>query len=136
MLTAEMKKKAVTLKEVTPLFITKKGMPYKEKLMTLREICEECSKPLPERTRANASEYQYLQQLALSVLSALKKQFYEHHCFFVAPNIDGIIHYGFTSDMELIDNYCARVHVRMIGYKALEQTVQSLRTQKLLKGNE
>lgn len=90
----------IKLKETRPLFLTKQGMPRKECLMTIDEICDELGKSISD----NPIERHYQLQFARSVLSALKRWFHQHHAFFIAPRIEGQVYYGFTNDDRLVEN--------------------------------
>ena len=112
----------ISLKETRPLFLTKEGMPRKERLLTIEEICNELDKPISD----DSIERAYQLQFARSVMSALKKFFREHHIIFIAPKIEGEIYYGFSSKPELIENYIDRVHKIALSYRHIENEVKMI----------
>lgn len=112
----------IKLKETRPLFLTKQGVPRKEQLMTIDEVCDELGKPLSDDPVQRA----YQLNFARSVMSALKKFFHKHHILFVAPRIEGTVYYGFTHDPELIENYKRRVHGLMLAYRRIESNVKQI----------
>jgi hypothetical protein len=117
----------IKLKETRPLFLTKQGLPRKECLLTLDEICEELGKPISD----DPVERAYQLQFARSIMSSLKRFFYQHHILFVAPRIEGIVYYGFTNDAELIENYKLRVHALMLSYRRIENEVKQIESGQL-----
>lgn len=112
----------IKLKETRPLFLTKQNIPRKECLLTIDDICDELGKPLS----SDPIERSYQHRFALSVVSALKKFFHQHHILFVAPRIEGTVYYGFTNDPKLIENYRNRLHNLALSYRRIENEVKQI----------
>ena len=118
----------ISLREARPLFLTKEGMPRKEYLRKLTEICEELGKPISEDIKI---ERAYQRSIALSVMSATGKFFREHHIFFICPKIEGEVYYGFSSNQEYVDNYLSRIHERALSSRRIESDVKMISTGQL-----
>jgi len=114
----------ISVKETRPLFLTKDGMPRKEQLMTIHEVCDELGKPISD----DRVERNYQMSIARAVMSALKKFFRAHHIVFIAPKIEDTVYYGFSGDKELMENYISRVHKMALSYRRIESDVKMIAT--------
>jgi hypothetical protein len=112
----------INVRETRPLFLTKEGMPRKERLMTIEEACEELDKPISE----DPIKRNYQLRTAYAVMGALKKFFREHHIQFIAPRIEGKTYYGFSGDPQLVENYISQVHKLALSYRRIENDVKMI----------
>lgn len=112
----------IKLTEARELYLSDSGLPPAEMLMTIDQVCDELGKPISN----DRYERQYQLNLARTVMSALKRDFGKHHILFVAPKIGGKVHYGFTNDPELIENYISRIHKLALTYRRLESQVKQI----------
>ena len=117
----------ISVKEARPLFLTKDGMPRKEKLLTIEQVFDELEKPISTDT----AERSYQLSVAYAVMGALKKFFKAHHIIFIAPKIEDKVYYGFSGDEQLVENYISRVHAAALSYRRLENDVKMLSTGQL-----
>lgn len=122
----------ISVKEARPLFLTRDGMPRKECLLLIEEICAELHKPLSGDPVKRA----YQLQFARSVMSAIKKYFHEHHVGFIAPRIEGKdgthrVYYGFSGDQKLVENYIERIHRHALSYRRIENEMKLISTGQL-----
>jgi len=112
----------IRVKETSQLFLTKQGLPKKEFLLDINQICNALGKPIPE----NQPYRTYYRGGAVSVMSKVKKNFYKHHILFINPKIDGVVYYGFSSDLEKINNCINRVEKVVKSYKVIEKKAKTL----------
>jgi len=108
----------IKLTEAREIFLTKAGMPRKECMLTIDDVCDILDKPISE----DKLERMYQLNVARSVMSGLKKFFRQHHILFVNPRIEKTVYYGFTSDEGMINNSIDRAHKMAIAYKAIEKS--------------
>jgi hypothetical protein len=112
----------IKAKETRNLFLTKNGMPKKNILMTLEEICENLGKPLPQ----DKIERFYVRAINTSCVRDTRKYFHEHHIMFIAPRINGAVYYGFSTNQKLLDNYSERLSKKTKSHALIERQAKSI----------
>jgi len=88
----------------------------------VEEVYDACDIQLSE----NKYEMLYQKRTGQSVLSSVKKFFNNNHINFVAPKIDGAVHYGFTNDRALIENYMDRMTSYYKAYGRAHRTAKMI----------
>lgn len=92
-------------KEVKPIFYCKNGMPRKDILLNAFEVATRAGYTIPTK----AIEKQYFMQRMYLVLYAIKKQAIEHNILFITPKLGRFVYYGFSKDIDKIENSGNRV---------------------------
>jgi len=93
------------VKKVKPTFYCKNGMPRKDVLLNAFEVAERAGYHIPSEPIKKS----YFMQRLYAVLYAIKKQAIEHNILFITPKLGRLVYYGFSKDMDKIENSGNRV---------------------------
>lgn len=112
----------IKAKEVRELFLNKNGMPKKDCLMSMDQVCEALAKPVPQ----SGPERYYVRAVNHSVMTNTRKYFHNHHIMFIAPKIGATVLYGFSRKQAYIDNYMERLHGKTKTHAVIEGTFKHI----------
>jgi len=93
------------VKKVKPVFYCKNGMPRKDVLLNAFEAAEQAKYSIP----SDSIKKSYFMQRMYAVLCAIKKQAIEHNILFITPKLGRFVYYGFSKDIDKIENSGTRV---------------------------
>jgi len=86
--------------DIRKLFVTKKGMPKKEFLITTTELIENFISDFEEKEKY---EKFYIRSIFNSYISYCRNYFRDHNCNWVDPKVEGEIKHGFTKNQSFIE---------------------------------
>lgn len=109
-------------KETRDLFLTKAGMPKKNYLVNMDQICEALGKPMP----VSGPERYYARVVNGNVVRDTRKYFHSHHIMFIAPKIEGTVFYGFSTNQAHLDNYMERLKNKTKSHAIIESVAKSI----------
>jgi len=95
------------VKKVKPTFYRNDGMPRKDILLNAFEAAEKAGYKIPN----GKEEKYYFMQMMYAVLHSIKKQALEHSILFITPKIGKYVYYGFSKDIDKIENSGNRVEM-------------------------
>lgn len=90
----------ISVKETTPLYLTKDGLPRKERLLSLDDVHEALEKNYSD----DPIERYYQKNIGAAVMSALGKKMRAHNIVWITPKIGGTVYYGLSCDEEKRQN--------------------------------
>lgn len=108
--------------ETRNLFLTRNGMPKKNYLVSMEQICEALGKPMPE----SGHERYYARIVNGNVIRDTRKYFHSHHIMFIAPRIEGLVYYGFSTKQAHVDNYMERLNNKTKQHAIIESVAKSI----------
>lgn len=112
----------LTVKETLPLYLTKDGLPRKERLLSLDDVHE----ALEINYSHNPLERRYQRNFGISVMSALGKKMRAHNVVWISPIIEGVIYYGVSQDQEKRENSLHRCEERRKAFTRIENQHRAL----------
>lgn len=108
--------------ETRNLFLTKAGMPKKNYLVSLEQICDALGKTLPE----SGMERYYASGMNRHVVRDTRRYFHNHHIMFIAPRIEGTVYYGFSTNQAHLDNYMERLKQKTKTHAIIEGVAKQI----------
>jgi len=94
----------ISVKEATPLYLTRDGLPRKERLLSLDDVHE----ALEKSYSSDPIERYYQKNIGAAVMSALGRKMRAHNIVWITPRIDGVVYYGLSGDEEKRQNSLSR----------------------------
>ncbi len=88
----------ISVKNFRGVFSLKNGLPKKEILLNKTEVYKKAKIKLSNKD----IERKYQDCLFHTAMSNLNKSYRKHHCNFLRVLINDVLHYGFSSDYDLI----------------------------------
>jgi len=112
----------ISVKEATPLYLTKDGLPRKERLLSLDDVHE----ALEKNYSPDPIERYYQRNIGAAVMSALGRKMRAHNIVWITPKIGGVVYYGLSCDEEKRQNSIGRCDERRKAYTRIANQQRAL----------